>query len=168
MGTLTTETRRGEARDAAAIAEVHDAAWVNAYAGVLPHKALGRMVRRRGPSWWANAIRRSTIVMVLEVGGKVAGYATVGRNRVRTLPYEGEIYEIYLHPDYQGLGFGTELFLAARGELMRRGFKGAVVWALAENDRAMSFYLNAGGRRVAEGSEYFDGTKLSKFAFAWD
>jgi ribosomal protein S18 acetylase RimI-like enzyme len=168
MGTLTIQTRRGQPRDADAIADVHDAAWVNAYSGVLPHKALGRMVQRRGPAWWANAIRRSTVILVLEIGGKVAGYATVGRNRVRTLPYEGEVYEIYLHPDYQGLGFGSGLFLAARAELKRRGHAGTVVWALADNDRAVTFYRNAGGRQVAEGSEHFDGKRLVKLAFAWD
>ena len=168
MGTLATELRKAEIADAEAIAEVHDAAWLNAYAGILPHAALARMVRRRGPQWWANAIRRSTFIMVLEVDGLIAGYATIGRNRVKTLPYDGEIYELYLRPEYQGLGFGTRLFLAARAELDRRSMKGNVVWVLADNERGISFYRNAGGSEVAEGSEMFDGTKLAKIAFAWD
>ena len=168
MGTLAIELRRGEVGDAAAIALVHDAAWQNAYSGVVPHKALNRMVRRRGERWWSKAIRRATIVLVLEIGGKIAGYATLGRNRVSTLPHDGEIYELYLLPEYQGLGFGTRLFLAARAELKRRGLIGTVVWVLAENERGISFYKNAGGRIVAEGSEMFDGQKLVKLAFAWD
>lgn len=168
MGTLAIEMRRGEVGDAAEIAAVHDAAWINAYCGILPHKALTRMVHRRGERWWAKAIRRATIVLVMEVGGKIAGYATLGRNRVSTLPQDGEVYELYLHPEYQGLGFGARLFLSARTELRRRGLKGTVVWVLADNDRAVSFYRNAGGRPVAEGSEFFDGEKLAKYAFAWD
>jgi ribosomal protein S18 acetylase RimI-like enzyme len=168
MGIVAIETRRAGTRDAPQIAEVHDAAWTNAYSGLLPYKALAKMVQRRGADWWANAIRRSTVVLVIEMAGKIAGYATVGRNRVSTLPYAGEVYEIYLKPEYQGIGLGTRLFLAARGELGRRKLKGTVVWVLADNEQAISFYRNAGGRAVAEGSEQFDGRKVAKLAFAWD
>ena len=168
MGTLTIETRQAGTQDAGAIARVHDAAWTNAYSGVVPHIALTKMVRRRGENWWADAIRRSTIVLVLEITGKIVGYATLGRNRVKTLPHNGEVYELYLLPEYQGVGFGTRLFLAARHELKRRKLKGAVVWVLADNARAISFYQNAGGKAVAEGAEFFDGQRLIKYAFAWD
>jgi ribosomal protein S18 acetylase RimI-like enzyme len=168
MGTLAIELRKAGLEDAGAIAAVHDESWENAYAGIVPHSALIKMIRRRGPGWWANAIRRSTCILVLEIDGKVAGYATLGRNRVKTLPHQGEIYEIYLRPDCQGVGLGTRLFLAARAELMRRSLKGTVVWVLAENERAISFYANAGGKRVAEGTEVFDGKKLVKYAYSWD
>jgi len=168
MGTLTVGTRRAGPKDAKAIAAVHDASWSDAYRGLVPHKALDKMVRRRGERWWAEAIRRSTVVLVLEIGGKIVGYATLGRNRVRTLPHQGEVYELYMLPEYQGVGLGTRLFLAARAEMIRRGLKGTVVWVLADNARAISFYENAGGRAVAEGSEFFDGVRLTKYAFAWD
>ncbi len=59
---------------------------------------------------------------MLEVGGTVAGYATYGPNRARNLVQRGEVYEIYLRPEYQGVGLGTRLFLAARRELVRHGF----------------------------------------------
>lgn len=168
MGTVTIEMRRADPQDAGGIAEVHDAAWTNAYTGIVPHKALNRMIRRRGERWWADAIRRSTVVLILEIDSQIAGYATLGRNRVRTLPAAGEIYELYLRPEYQGLGLGSRLFLAARAELKRRSLAGTVVWVLADNERAISFYSNAGGRAVAEGAEYFDGEKLGKYAFIWD
>lgn len=168
MGTLTVNTRRAARQDAEAIADVHDRAWWNAYSGMVPHKALTRMIQRRGAAWWANAIARHTVILVLEMDGRIVGYATIGRNRVKTLPFSGEVYEIYLLPEYQGVGFGSHLFLAALGELNRRGLKGAVVWVLADNEPARRFYANAGGREVAEGRENFDGKDLLKIAYAWD
>lgn len=168
MGTITIETRRAGPQDAAGIAAVHDESWRNAYGGIVPHVALNRMINRRGADWWENAIRRATIVLIVEIGGVVAGYATLGRNRVGTLPYDGEIYELYMRPEYQGIGVGSRLFLAARAELKRRGLKGSVVWVLADNHPAIRFYENAGGRAVAEGHEAFDGKKLSKIAYSWD
>jgi ribosomal protein S18 acetylase RimI-like enzyme len=168
MATLAIDIRRAEPRDAAAIAEIHHDAWMGAYAGIIPYRALSRMVNRRGGEWWANVIRRAASVLVVEIGGKVAGYATIGRNRARELPQQGEIYELYLKPEYQGVGLGSRLFREARKRLAAHGLKGLVVWALEENQNAVAFYMGAGGRDVAEGVEVFDQKAVKKIAFVWD
>jgi ribosomal protein S18 acetylase RimI-like enzyme len=107
-------------------------------------------------------------VLVVEIGGTVAGYATLGRNRARGLTQQGEIYELYLRPEYQGIGLGSRLFAAAREKLAASGLKGMVVWALEDNGGALSFYEGAGGRDAAEGVEVFDQKALKKVAFVWD
>ncbi len=167
MKTNVIGVRRAEVRDAEAITAVHDAAWRYAYDGMIPAKELARIVARRGARWWDRAIRRGTAVLVLEVGGTICGYATVGPNRARNLPQKGEVYEIYLKPEYQGIGLGTRLFLAARRELARFGFDSVVVWALADNDGACRFYRNAGGRKIARANEKFGEVSLTKIAYAW-
>lgn len=168
MTTATVGVRRAENSDAEAITAVHDAAWRNAYDGLIPAKELARIVARRGSRWWDRAIRRGTAILVIEVGGAVCGYATVGPNRARNLSQKGEVYEIYLKPEYQGVGLGTRLFLAARRELSRFGFDSVVVWALADNESACRFYSNAGGRKVARATERFGDCSLTKVAFAWN
>jgi GNAT superfamily N-acetyltransferase len=167
MNTLTFDIRKAEARDAREIADVHQAAWVGAYAGIIPHKSLTAMINRRGASWWASAIRRAASVLVMEMGGSIVGYATLGRNRARQLKFEGEIYELYLLPQYQGIGLGTRLFNAAREKLKGHGLNGLVVWALEDNQGAMNFYQGCGGRDFAEGVEVFDGQAIRKIAFVW-
>ncbi|WP_432286230.1 GNAT family N-acetyltransferase [Aminobacter sp. BA135] len=168
MNTLTIDIRKAEPRDADAIAEVHHEAWRGAYSGIIPHRALNTMINRRGGEWWANAIRRAATVLVIEIGGKIAGYATLGRNRARELKQQGEIYELYLRPECQGIGLGSRLFAAARQRLADHGLKGMVVWALEENDNALAFYSGAGGRDIAEGVEVFDHKALKKVAFVWE
>jgi ribosomal protein S18 acetylase RimI-like enzyme len=167
MSTLAIDVRRAEIDDVEGITAVHDASWRYAYEGLIPAQELARMIARRGPRWWSRAIRRGTAVLVLEVGGTIAGYATFGPNRARDLMQKGEIYEIYLLPEYQGVGLGTQLFLAARKELARHGYETAVVWALADNEPACRFYRNAGGRRVARSTEQFGKMVLAKVAYAW-
>lgn len=168
MKTSVIGVRRAEVRDAEAITAVHDAAWRYAYDGMIPAKELARIVTRRGARWWDRAIRRGTAILVLEVGGAICGYATVGPNRARNLPQKGEVYEIYLKPEYQGVGLGTRLFLAARRELSRFGFDSIVVWALADNDGACRFYRNAGGRKIARANERFGDVALGKIAYAFE
>lgn len=168
MNTLTIGIRKAEPRDAAAIADVHHLAWRGAYSGIIPHRTLNAMINRRGPDWWAGAIRRAASVLVVEIGGKIAGYATLGRNRAKELKQQGEIYELYLRPEYQGIGLGSRLFNAAREKLDDFGLKGMVVWALEDNIGALSFYQGVGGRDIAEGVEVFDQKALRKVAFVWD
>ena len=168
MKTLSIDIRRAEPADAGDIADVHHDAWRGAYAGIIPHRALNAMLGRRGPAWWARAIRRAATVLVVEIGGEIAGYATLGRNRARELPQQGEIYELYLRPEYQGIGLGTRLFAAARAQLAAHGLKGLVVWALEDNSGALAFYAGAGGRDVAEGVEVFEQRALRKVAFVWE
>ncbi|MCJ8143997.1 GNAT family N-acetyltransferase [Ancylobacter sp. A5.8] len=167
MSTLLIETRRARPADAVDVADIHDTAWRAAYRGLIPGAELEKMIQRRGPGWWETALKRGSRVLVLTFGDSVAGYANLGRNRARGLPYEGEIYELYLRPEYQGLGFGRRLFADSRKELTNAGFEGVAVWALAANEQALGFYRALGGMGVARSSETFGGSTLEKLAFGW-
>jgi ribosomal protein S18 acetylase RimI-like enzyme len=159
--------RRALSADASRIAAVHDAAWAGTYRGIIPGRDLERMIARRGPVWWKRALDRHTAVLVLEVGGEISGYATVGPNRMRMLPFAGEIYEIYLMPEVQGLGFGRLLFAAARDELRRYGLASFAVRVLAENDGARAFYERLGGTVAAETGERIGETTLPLVVFGF-
>ncbi|WP_062012536.1 GNAT family N-acetyltransferase [Aureimonas sp. AU4] len=167
MKTIAADVRFAEARDAAALSLVHEASWRGAYGGLIPHRALSRMLARRGPEWWAKAIRNRATILVLDYDGETVGYATLGRNRTLALGAEGEIYELYLRPEFQGLGFGRRLFDSCRTLLRSRGLKGLAVWALADNENALRFYEAAGGIDVAGGAETFEDRTLRKVAFTF-
>jgi len=160
--------RTARETDAEGIAEVHDAAWREAYLGIIPGRELDKMIARRGPQWWLSAIRRGSRLAVLDFDESIAGYASYGRNRVRSLPYEGEIFELYIAPEFQGLGFGKRLFNSALQDLIEHGYSSFIVWALAGNDRAISFYLRLGGKLVRETQERFGGETRARVAFAFE
>ena len=161
------EIRLARPDDALRIADVHDLAWRYAYRGLIPGRDLERMVQRRGGRWWRNAIDRKTRIVVMSLGGVIAGYATYGRNRAANLPFSGEIFELYLRPEYQGLGFGRRLFTAVRRDLAGHDVKSIVVWALADNEGACGFYKRLGGLPVGSSLEHFGDATLQKIAFGW-
>ncbi len=158
--------RRGKLSDAKALSAVFRESWELAYRGIIPHLHLETMIRRRNPDWWRTTIRSGDTLFVLEVAGKIAGYATCGVSRARGTQ-QGEIYEIYLAPLYQGLGHGEHLFEACRYALDMRRLNGLIVWALADNDAAIAFYWRRGGRPIAKRADKIGAAKLSKLAFAW-
>ncbi|RYX98366.1 MAG: GNAT family N-acetyltransferase [Bradyrhizobiaceae bacterium] len=168
MSTTLIEVRPARTADAVAVASTHDEAWRSAYQGLIPGPELDKLINRRGAQWWDSAIRKGSRVSVLCFGDKVAGYANYGRNRARSLQFEGEIYELYLRPEFQGLGFGRRLFASAKRDLMQSGLKNLVIWALSDNEGATEFYRALGGRMVARSSERFGAKSLDKVAFAWN
>jgi ribosomal protein S18 acetylase RimI-like enzyme len=167
MHTVLIEIRRAKLSDAAALADTHDEAWRAAYRGIIPGPELDKLVNRRGAEWWQGAIRKGSRISILAFGDTIAGYANYGRNRARSLTYDGEIYELYLRPEFQGLGFGRRLFTAARRDLAQSGIRSLVVWALSDNESAVEFYRALGGRPVARSCEKFGGKTLDKVAYAW-
>lgn len=167
MKTLSIDVRRADPQDARAISEVHRDAWTQAYAGLIPHKPLIQMLERRGESWWRKATTGPATLLVLDVAGEIAGYATIGLNRARALPYDGEIYEIYLKPEYQGVGLGRRLFSESARLLKSLGCEGMVVWCLEDGEHALQFFRRHGGADIAEGMEDFGGKQLKKIGFAW-
>ena len=156
--------RRARADDPAEIAAVHDCAWREAYRGVIPGRELERMIARRGPRWWGAAVARGASIAVVDFDESVAGYVSYGRNR---LPGReaGEIFELYLAPEFQGLGFGRQLFAAAAKDLAAHGFDECVVWALADNERALAFYAHLGGRIAHRTQERFGVELLDRVGF---
>jgi GNAT superfamily N-acetyltransferase len=167
MSTLSIDVRQAEPRDARAVSDVHRAAWMQAYSGLIPHKVLLAMLDRRGEDWWRRAASGPASLLVLDVAGRIAGYATVGLNRARALKQEGEIYEIYVQPEFQGTGVGGYLFRESRSVLHSLGLVGLVAWCLEDSEHAVTFFRATGGMDVAEGLEDFGPVSRKKLGFVW-
>jgi GNAT superfamily N-acetyltransferase len=101
---------------------------------------------------------------VAQFGEEVVGYALIGR--CRSGP-GGEVQELYMRPDCQGLGFGARLFTAARAEFRARDMAPLTVWCLADNSLGMGFYRAVGGRETGRVRERVGGVELEKLRFTW-
>ena len=153
--------------DASELSAVHAEAWRNAYSGVIPGAALSAMISRRGPRYWAAAQAAGAPALLLAFDGRIGGYATLGPARRGRGRGGGEIYELYLRPEFQGLGFGTRLFGEARVRLVGAGLEGLSIWSLAENRGACGFYRAMGGVVAARNRERVGGAYLAKVCFVW-
>jgi ribosomal protein S18 acetylase RimI-like enzyme len=111
---------------------------------------------------------RQTFAQGQGVTPKIAGYASYGRNRSPWLTQEAEIYELYLAPEFQGLGLGVRLFRATQANARSAGLRGVAVWALSGNDRALAFYTRLGGRILKRSTGRFGKSLYESTAFGWD
>lgn len=159
--------RNARPRDAGRLVKIFADSWRQAYTGIIPHHHLQTLISRRHRRWWARTIKSGENIIVVDVNDTVAGYATFGPARAFRAD-RGEVYEIYLDPTHQGLGFGELLFEGCRVRLDRRKRNGLLVMSLSDNAPAIDFYWRRGGRPIATTSDTIGGAKLQKIIFAWD
>jgi ribosomal protein S18 acetylase RimI-like enzyme len=168
MVAVHSDIRAARSGDAVGLAELHRQAWHGAYRGIIAPLTLERMIARRGVPWWEATITANAGgFLVLCFAQQLAGYASIGPSRSRLRGLLGEIYELYLRPEFQGLGFGTRLFDAARSRLDADRLHGHLVWALTDNIQACAFYRAKGGAVAASNREKLGGNTLHKTAFCW-
>ena len=108
--------------DAAAIGRVHVETWQATYTGLLPDAMLVAMSDVRQSAWWSQLLAdpgeaRGVFVADDQEAG-VVGFGSCGP--VRDPPEGldgreikvGEVYTLYVEPDFQNLGLGRQLLAA--------------------------------------------------------
>ena len=134
------------------IARVHIQAWQSAYAGIVNDAYLkGLSIEERTSRWHEGLSKKAECNFVAENDGKIVGWITFGQSRDKDAQATGEIYGVYVHPDFWGCGFGRKLMAAAEADLWGRGFNKITLWVLELNDRSRVFYSKSG--------YFFDGAR---------
>ncbi len=138
---MSVQLRAAIPADASEIARVHVRAWQVGYQGLLPDTYLGDLRAEDRASRYtlgvADASTPSTIVAV--EGAAICGFVTTGPAREGT-EGAGHLMALYVDPDRWGRGIGRVLIARGRAELVARGYREAVLWVLAGNQRAARFY----------------------------
>ncbi|MFN0265056.1 N-acetyltransferase family protein [Tepidamorphus sp. 3E244] len=168
MAIATLDIRHPEPGDGPDLADVFTQSWGEAYRGIIPDIDLRRIAGRRGAAYWNRVFdKNARQLLVASFDGNAVGYVGFGRNRSHRIPAEGEIYELYVDPVYQGSGLGRMLFEAARDRLAVRHFSGLVVWALQANERADTFYRHLGGHVAGEDRIRMLSRDYRRIAYLW-
>ncbi len=142
--------------DAEEVERLRVAGWQAAYRGILPDDYLNRLRvdgerRRRHMTEQATApaAERSIVVDSVAVqAGAIVGWVNGGRCRDadRPGPGQGEIYAIYVLPEWWGRGAGRLLMAHAVRALADGGYPDVTLWVLEANQQARRFYAAAGFR----------------------
>jgi GNAT superfamily N-acetyltransferase len=172
--------REGAAADIPAVENVRRTSWRAAYAGLIEARHIERATARPSRLSQPDPSRR-TLVAVTREPPVVIGYASYGPERsllsVHAHPAHagsasgdsdplsgaaphtmagltretGEVYALYVAPDWWSTGTGRSLMTAALAALSQGGYRRAVLWVLSGNARARRFYERAGF--AADGAE---------------
>ena len=148
--------RPAKMQDGMDVARVHVRSWQAAYCGLLPAEYLDALKPedRAARYVFENPDTAKPWTIVADVDGFIAGFATTAPARDADAEGCGELYALYVDPDYWGRGIGAGLMKAARERLVELGFRQATLWVMKGNVRAEHYYTidgwEADGRERTE------------------
>jgi GNAT superfamily N-acetyltransferase len=150
----TVMVRDGKIDDISQIAQIHVQTWQDAYKDILPQNFLNGLSVEKRANQWKESIKNNQStgqngLFVVSDGNKIYGFAACGAARNNEFAGYGELFAIYVAPEFQKHGYGYKLFEKVRGFLKAKGFNNAYVWSLEENIPAHNAYEKWGATRVA-------------------
>jgi ribosomal protein S18 acetylase RimI-like enzyme len=153
--------------DAHGIARLDVETWRSTYAGLLSTAYLLGLSERRREIGWRNLILRDPrdVRVAVGAGGAILGFGSCGPSRGDPR-FAGEVFTLYVAPDWQNRGIGRALLIALFRRLVAGGYRSALVWVLRDNPSRF-FYERLGGRQV--GRRFFSvaGETVEATAYGW-
>lgn len=153
--------------DARGIARLDVETWRATYAGILATPFLVGLSAQRREVGWASVIEREPrdVRVAVDGDGEILGFGSCGRSR-DAREFAGEVFTLYIAPDWQNRGIGRQLLLALFARLVAQGCSSAIIWVLRDNP-ARFFYQRLGGREVRHRGFVVGGKRIEAAGYAW-
>jgi ribosomal protein S18 acetylase RimI-like enzyme len=159
--------RAARVDDAGPVARLDVETWRATYAGILGTPYLAGLSAPRREAGWAHVIRRAPndVQVALNGDNEVVGFGSCGASRGDP-HFTGEVFTLYVAPDWQNQGIGRQLLLSMFRRLVAQGHQSAVIWVLRENPSRF-FYQRLGGKEVRQKLLPFNGTEVAASGYGW-
>jgi ribosomal protein S18 acetylase RimI-like enzyme len=159
--------RAARLEDSGPIARLDVETWQATYAAILATPYLAGLTPARRETGWANLLRREprNVRVALTGDGGVIGFGSCGASRGEP-DFTGEVFTLYVAPDWQNHGVGRRLLLALFYHLVAEGHRSAVIWVLRENPSRF-FYQRLGGKEVRRKLLPFNGAQVAASGYGW-
>lgn len=140
------QIRYAKVEDAAIIANIHIQSWKVAYQNIVPDEVLSRLDVNKRTAYFTRVLEdASEMTALIFVDSEPIGIVTFGHCRDEDLDDSyGEIWGIYLAPDFFHQGYGSKLINWAINELKNQNYQNVSLWVLEENLKARTFYEKMG------------------------
>ena len=119
---------------------VHWKCWQVTYPGLVSQEYLNKFTLEKSEE---QAYKWRDNLLVAKDGDRVVGFVGYGHHGPED-PDTGEVFALYVLPEYQGTGVGQRLMDAALEKLS--AFPHLCLWAVKGNARAIRFYEKNGFR----------------------
>lgn len=134
--------------DAEAIESVRIATWKACYRGIVPDAYLDALsVQSSRVTRLRTGIERADVggSLVAVAGSRIIGMGFAGPPEDDQLPEgTGEVFAVYVLPDWQGRGVGRALLERLTSGLGALGYRAAILWTLRDRSATRRFYESNG------------------------
>jgi ribosomal protein S18 acetylase RimI-like enzyme len=158
--------------DIVGVAKVRVDTWRATYKGIIPddfleglsHQSVAERWRK---AFWENKNPAVGAYVAENEQQEIIGIAMCGPEQSQDAVYQGEIYVLYVLPQYQNLGIGRRLVAACVHHLVHNlQAKSLLIWVIAENPYR-KFYESLGGKPVRDKSQKIGGQVIREIGYGW-
>jgi ribosomal protein S18 acetylase RimI-like enzyme len=159
--------RSARPTDARSIAKLDVETWRTTYAGMLSSSYLVGLSEQRREAGWRSVILREPrdVRVAVADAGAVLGFGSCGPNRGDRF-FKGEVFTLYVAPDWQNLGIGRRLLIGLFRRLVAADRPSAIVWVLRDNPSRF-FYERLGAHQVSRKRLAVGGSIIEAVAYGW-
>lgn len=160
--------RKASPEDARDCAKVHVDSWKVAYRGLVPDSVLDNLSYTSRTKFFTEFLSSNPDDnYVAEENDEVVGILTIGGCRDEDLDPQmtGEIWGIYLHPNYWRQGIGSALCEFALDRLSSLGYREVILWVFKDNQSARLFYESLGFQADGASKQLEPGTPLEAIRY---
>lgn len=144
--------RKSTIEDCEDVCRVVTIAWNETYKGIVPDYFL-KELKDNEQERIQNSIKKfkqsKNKKLVLEVNGRVVGFANYGKSEDEEYNQCGEIFALYIIKEYKGKGFGKKLVESAKKDLKNMGYSNMIISCLKGNE-SNEFYKHIGGKYIKD------------------
>ena len=163
--------REVKLNDLSAIARVNVDTFAQTQQGFIPDSLIRGLSYNKAEERFKRMLsktERLSTIFVAENDGDVIGYAMCGLAREKVLHYEGELYGIYILPEYHSQGVGRQLMVSTARHLNKQGVASMFVAVFTDNIVGRKFYEALGGQWIEERVIELGGEHVSQTLYGWD
>jgi len=161
--------RRANIKDALAVAKVHVESWRKSFAGIVPQEFLDNLSIEKREKVFRQRLGEVNYKMFVAETFRdgVVGFTDFGKSREDDSPFKGELYAIYLLPEWQRKGIGENLFRLCQKELIADKINSMYLEALKVSPYK-PFYKKMGGQIVGQGKHFLANVEYETVFYGWD
>ncbi|MCR8633865.1 GNAT family N-acetyltransferase [Paenibacillus radicis (ex Xue et al. 2023)] len=149
------QIRYAQIDDIADIQHVAQTTWHLTYKGIIPEQVQRNFLSIAYSDGNVRRRMERSLLLVAESEGEIVGFANFSKANTS---HEAELWAIYVAPEHQGKGIGSELIQRGLNDLT--GITCLFLNVERENHAGIAFYTSKGFSKVNDSEEAFNGYTL--------
>lgn len=146
--------RHAESSDVKEIRRVAMDSWLDTYSSILSEESIREVVDEWYDTHELHDQVEDAVFFVAEKDGEIVGFIHASVNG------KSHLHRLYLKPDFQGQGLGTQLYTRMEEELEKYDIDTIELEALSGNEKGLGFYRSKGFEEKSEREVELKGEKV--------
>lgn len=159
------DVRKANLKDIKSIGKIYTESWKITYRGMIAQEYLESLNIQDAEDKWERFLNdKNNILLVAEKDHKVIGFIAGCGTDIAT---QAELYALYTDINLKNMGIGSKLLTSLIIELKNTEMQSLIVWAMAQNINAISYYKHKGALEYQDRINTLGNERIKDLCLIW-